>query len=112
MPMGMREAKRNIAMHRLLEPLLAGFLLVMCGAPAPAQTAADLQLVLAVDASGSVNQYRFDLQKQGYAEAFRDARVLRAISSGIAGAIAVTMVQWTGPSMQIQVVDWTVVKDQ
>ena len=46
---------------------------------APAQTAADLQLVLAVDASGSVDQVRFDLQKQGYVAAFRHARVLQAI---------------------------------
>jgi Protein of unknown function (DUF1194) len=80
--------------------------------PAAAQTAVDLQLVLAVDASGSVNQYRFDLQKQGYAEAFRNPRVLKAIRSGIAGAIAVTVTQWTGPDLQIQVVDWTVIKDE
>ena len=37
-----------------------------------ADTPVDLQLVLAVDASGSVNQYRFELQKQGYAAAFRN----------------------------------------
>src|SRR5581483_4864686 len=49
--------------------------------PAAAQTAVDLQLVLAVDASGSVNHYRFELQKQGYVAAFRHARVLQAIRS-------------------------------
>jgi len=85
---------------------------VLAAMPAAAQTAVDLQLVLAVDASGSVNQYRFDLQKQGYAEAFRNPRVLKAIRSGIAGAIAVTVTQWTGPDLQIQVVDWTVIKDE
>jgi hypothetical protein len=72
----------------------------------------DLQLVLAVDASGSVNQARFELQKQGYAAAFRNPRVLRAIRSGTTRSIAVTMVQWTGPAMQIQVVPWTLIHDQ
>jgi uncharacterized protein DUF1194 len=86
---------------------------VMAASPvALADTAVDLQLVLAVDASGSVNQYRFDLQKQGYAAAFRNPRVIQAIRSGIAGAIAVTVVQWTGPEMQAHVIDWTVIHDE
>jgi hypothetical protein len=76
-----------------------------------AQTAIDLQLVLAVDASGSVDQRRFELQQQGYVAAFRDPRVLRAIQSGAAQAIAVTMVQWTGPELQMQVLPWTVIND-
>ncbi len=92
--------------------VLAILVAACTGGLALAQTSVDLQLVLAVDASGSVNQYRFDLQKQGYAEAFRNPRVLKAIRSGIAGAIAVTVVQWTGPDLQIQVIDWTLVKDE
>jgi hypothetical protein len=81
-------------------------------AGAKAQPAVDLQLVLAVDASGSVDQVRFDLQKQGYVAAFRHARVLQAIRSGPNQAIAVTMVQWTGPVLQVQVVGWTPVGDE
>src|SRR5213080_2740940 len=72
---------------------LAGLalLLLFAGAPgAAAQTAADLALVLAVDASGSVDQIRFELQKRGYVAAFRHARVLQAIRSGPNRAIAVT----------------------
>jgi Protein of unknown function (DUF1194) len=76
-----------------------------------AQTAVDLQLVLAVDASGSVDQRRFELQQQGYVAAFRDPSVLRAIQSGAAQAIAVTMVQWTGPALQLQVLPWTLIND-
>jgi hypothetical protein len=92
---------------------LAAALLLACGVcmPAFAQTAVDLQLVLAVDASGSVDQRRFELQKQGYVAAFLDPRVLHAIQSGAAQAIAVTMVQWTGPALQIQVLPWTLIKD-
>jgi hypothetical protein len=76
-----------------------------------AQGAVDLELVLAVDVSGSVNQTRFELQKDGYVAAFRNPRVIGAIRSGPAQAIAVTMVQWTGPGLQIQVIPWTVIRD-
>jgi len=72
----------------------------------------DLALVLAVDASGSVSQPRFELQKQGYAAAFRDRRVLNTIRSGGTQSIAVTMFQWTGPRLHVQVVPWTVIKDE
>jgi len=92
----------------------AAALLLACAmsAPSAAQTAVDLQLVLAVDASGSVDQIRFDLQKRGYVAAFRHARVLQAIRSGPNQAIAVTMVQWTGPMMQVQVAEWSAVGDE
>lgn len=85
---------------------------ILAVAPARAQSAVDLQLVLAVDASGSVSMSRFELQKRGYAEAFRNRQVLEAIRSGPAAAIAVTMVQWTGPSLHLQVVPWTLLKDE
>lgn len=72
----------------------------------------DLALVLAVDASGSINQHRFDLQKRGYVEAFRNPLVLRAIQSGMLGSITVTMFQWTGPLLQREGVPWMVIRDQ
>jgi hypothetical protein len=90
----------------------AAMLVFATPVPVTAQTAVDLQLVLAVDASGSVDQVRFDLQKRGYVAAFRHARVLQAIRSGPHQAIAVTMVQWTGPMMQVQVAEWSAVGDE
>src|ERR1700716_3159932 len=97
----------------LLFAAVAAVMLAFVSAlPAAAQTAVDLQLVLAVDASGSVDQVRFELQKRGYVAAFRHARVLQAIRSGANQAIAVTMVQWTGPMMQVQVVGWTLIGDE
>jgi len=91
----------------------AAALLLACSVctSAFAQTVVDLQLVLGVDASGSVDQRRFELQQQGYVAAFRDPRVLRAIQSGVAQAVAVTMVQWSGPALQIQVLPWTLIND-
>ena len=96
---------------------VAGALLafVMIAAPiglTRADNSVALDLVLAVDVSGSVSTERFDLQKQGYAAAFRDRRVISAIKTAAGGSIAVTMTQWTGPHLQIQVVPWMSVKDE
>ena len=82
-------------------------LLALGAAPALAQNSVDLELVLAVDTSGSVDAVRFDLQKRGYVAAFRHAQVLQAIRSGPNQAIAVTMMQWTGPALHVQVAGWT-----
>jgi hypothetical protein len=105
-------------MSRLPSALVA--LLVWLSLPAPlqvrAQTATlpttDLLLALMVDASGSVNQHRFELQRRGYADAFRNKQVLNAIRGGSTGSIAALMVQWTGYNMQAQAVPWTLIKDE
>jgi len=90
----------------------AAALIIACASLAPATAQpVDLQLVLAVDTSGSVDAARFELQKQGYVAAFRHPRVLGAITSGPSRAIAVTMTQWTGPVLQTHVVPWTMIKD-
>jgi hypothetical protein len=74
-----------------------------------AERVVSLQLVLAVDASGSVDMQRFDLQKQGYAAAFRAPDVRSAIRGTATGSIAAAMIQWTGPNMQSVVVDWALI---
>jgi hypothetical protein len=82
---------------------------VALSAPRPvgADGNVDVQLVLAVDTSGSVNRERFELQRLGYVAAFRTPAVLKTIRSGQTGAAAITMTQWTGPAQQVQVVPWT-----
>lgn len=85
--------------------------LVSTLSPANAQTPVDVAIVLAVDASGSVNAQRFELQKRGYVAALRNPRVLSAISSGPQRAIAITMIQWTGPLLQVRVLPWTMIHD-
>jgi hypothetical protein len=113
---GRKTTGKRAACRRLASSLIAGgssllaFAALIC-APAQAQTPVDLQLVLAVDVSGSVNQTRFELQRDGYVAAFRNARVLETIRSGPHQAIAVTMVQWTGPALQVHVVPWMRVSD-
>ena len=96
---------------RLLRAL--AILLFAIAAPSSAQSPqyVDLALVLAVDASGSVDRVRFELQKQGYVAAFRHPRVIGAIQSGPTQAIAVIMMQWTGPALQVTAVPWTKITD-
>ena len=101
----------------MLRLLFAFTAMLFClSAPAKSQTNAlpttDIVLTLMVDASGSVNQKRFELQRRGYADAFRNRQVLNAIRGGSNGSIAVIMVQWTGPSMQALAVPWTLIKDE
>ncbi|MBI3452268.1 MAG: DUF1194 domain-containing protein [Rhodospirillales bacterium] len=72
-------------------------------------TPVDLQLVLAVDCSRSIDDDEFRLQVEGYAAAFRHPAVLKAIQSGARRTIAVTYMQWSGPSLQNQVVGWTLI---
>ena len=82
------------------------------GAAGRAPTTVDVNLVLAIDASGSVEDARFELQKRGFAAAFRDPKVLQAIRAGDHQSIAVLMLQWTGPPLQEVMVPWTLVKDE
>lgn len=91
--------------------ILAALLAISLPGHARATESVDLQLVLAVDATASVNDQRFELQKRGYAAAFRNPQVLKAIMSGAEQSIAVTMFQWNGPFVQAEVVPWMVVKD-
>ena len=101
-----------LSASRLLAALALAASMFSMRVPVRAQTAVDVELVLAVDASGSVSQERFLLQQRGYVAAFRDPRLLQAIRSGAARSIAVTMTQWTGPAMQIQVAPWAVISDE
>lgn len=69
----------------------------------------DLLLVLAADVSRSVNHEKFQLQREGYAAAISDPRVLEAVTSGRHRRIAVCFVEWSGMSAQRVVIDWTVI---
>jgi hypothetical protein len=98
--------RMSLALMVLAAVLLGG------QAPARAQTEVDLKLALMVDASGSVDRYRFELQKRGYIAALRNPRVLAAVVGGRTQSIAISMVQWTGPFLQVVVLPWTVIKDE
>ncbi|MFT5946731.1 MAG: hypothetical protein ACI807_000976 [Paracoccaceae bacterium] len=71
----------------------------------------DMQLVLAVDISFSISRDEQDIQRRGYVAAFLDPEVIRAITSGYQGRIAVTYLEWAGEDIQFQVVPWMVISD-
>ena len=60
--------------------------------PLPVRTCADVALVLAIDASGSIDDHEFDLQRTGYVDAFRNAEVHVALH--LAGVVDVAAVVW------------------
>ena len=99
---------RNRARAFALTALLAAF---------PALTAVaqgrdvpvDLELVIAVDVSGSIDPEEAKLQRNGYVGAFSDKEVIGAITGGMLGKIAVTYVEWAGIHYSRTIVDWTVI---
>src|SRR3954463_8138311 len=81
-----------------------------CGAAGAAEQV-DLLLVLASDVSRSVDTRKFELQRQGYAAALSNPRVIDAIKSGPHGCIAICFIEWSGATSQKLVIDWTIVSD-
>jgi Protein of unknown function (DUF1194) len=72
------------------------------------QTPVDLELVIAVDVSLSMDLEEQRLQRDGYVAAFRDGEIHKAIVSGAHGRIAVTYMEWAGPTSQHVVIPWTI----
>jgi hypothetical protein len=69
----------------------------------------DVELVIAVDVSLSMDTDEQRLQRDGYVSAFRDPELHRAISAGAYRRIAVAYIEWAGPSSQNVVVPWTLI---
>jgi hypothetical protein len=86
------------------------FFCLLCGhvsQAAAADTEVDLELVLAVDVSRSMDPGELRLQRDGYVAAFRHPEVIQAIQSGATGRIAVTYLEWAGSAFQTEIVPWT-----
>jgi Protein of unknown function (DUF1194) len=69
----------------------------------------DLELVLAVDISLSMDEDEQRLQRDGYVAAFRNPEIIEAIKTGPHGRIVVTYVEWSGESFQRIVIPWTLI---
>ncbi|MFK7945134.1 MAG: DUF1194 domain-containing protein [Paracoccaceae bacterium] len=85
-----------------MKGLFAFFLAI---SPPGAALACALELILAVDVSGSINVDEFALQTEGTAAAFEDPQVAEAIINQKGGVWA-TYTQWSGASRQRQVTGW------
>jgi hypothetical protein len=88
--------------------LLAALAAAMLGGARSAAAQADLALVLAVDVSGSVNDGRFKLQREGIAQALDSDDFAAIVSTGGHGAIEIAVVEWA--EEQRVVVPWVVVR--
>ncbi len=69
----------------------------------------DIELVLAVDVSRSMDYDEQLIQRQGYVDAFRDEELINAMLGGYYGRIAVTYMEWANEYTQQQTVAWTVI---
>jgi hypothetical protein len=72
----------------------------------------DLELVLGVDISGSVDEVEGALQRDGYVAALQDPKVIAAIRGGILGRIAVTYFEWADETVQSVSVGWTLIDSE
>ncbi len=107
-PPASRLARRWRTARRAAAILVLGWLAT---APGVRAEPVELELVLAVDSSFSVDREEFDLQMNGLARAFRDPRVSAAIRASGDHGIAVCLVQWAGNWDQSMALDWTAIRD-
>jgi hypothetical protein len=85
------------------------FALAVGPAAAQRQASVDLELVLAVDVSRSMDEEEQTLQRDGYIQAFRHKALIQAIKAGAGGAIAVTYVEWAESANTA--VPWTIISN-
>ncbi|MBZ9699812.1 MULTISPECIES: DUF1194 domain-containing protein [unclassified Mesorhizobium] len=78
-------------------------------APAPDSLAVDVELVLAVDISLSMDEKEFALQRAGYVEALRHPDFVKAVRAGNAGRIALTYFEWAGTVRDDALIGWQVI---
>jgi len=90
--------------------ILAAVSLTLMATPSRA-VPVDLELQLLVDVSGSIDAGEFNLQRDGYEAAFRDAGIIAAIESGAIGSISVQLIYWSSSANQAIGVDWTLIDD-
>ena len=89
---------------------LAPLVLLLLAGPSRAAEPADVDLVLLSDVSRSVDDSEFRLEKQGYAAALQDKRVLDAIAGGAAGAVAIAYAEFAGSDEVTTVLDWHILR--
>src|SRR6201994_1128106 len=98
--------------------LMAGGDVAVVAAPGPqpaqqrAETdanAVDVQLVLAVDVSYSMDMDELAIQREGYAQAIVSKEFLQALKTGPNGKVAVTYFEWAASSDQKIIIPWRVI---
>jgi len=91
-----------------LIPAIA-FLLAAIPPARAADSPVDLELILAVDVSRSMDIDEQKLQRDGYVAAITHPEVIAAVTQGLHGKIALTYVEWAGLDTQFTVVNWRMI---
>ncbi|MEZ5891058.1 MAG: DUF1194 domain-containing protein [Xanthobacteraceae bacterium] len=78
----------------------------------PADTTVDVELVLAVDVSYSMDPDEQALQRDGYAAALTSPEFVNAVRQGLHGKIVATYIEWAGAAEQKIIVPWRVIADR
>ena len=76
----------------------------------PSALAVDVELVLAVDVSYSMDPEEQALQREGYITGFTSREFMHALRGGMHGKVAVTYFEWAGPFDQKIVVPWRLIE--
>jgi len=97
---------------RSLLALLLGACLAFAPVRADGPEPVDLELVLAIDVSGSVDEEEAALQRRGYLMALVHPQVLEAITGGEKRKIGIVYIEWAGYHYQRVVADWSVIRDK
>src|SRR5437588_12687606 len=104
----------------LVVGLLAGGNMAGVAAPSPAaqpqqsadketNPSVDVELVLAVDVSYSMDMDELAIQREGYAQAIVSQEFLQALKTGPNGKIAVTYFEWAASSDQKIIIPWRLI---
>lgn len=76
---------------------------------ARAQYPVAIELVLAIDVSLSVNPWEYELMRNGFAQSFRDERVVEAFDRIGTQGVALAAFQWSDTTQQQVAIEWTLV---
>jgi hypothetical protein len=76
----------------------------------PSAIPVDVELVLAVDVSFSMDPDEQALQREGYIKALTSTEFLRALREGANGKIAVIYVEWAGANDQRIIMPWRLIE--
>jgi len=79
------------------------------GSKSAGSTEVDVELVLAIDISYSMDFDELALQREGYVQAIASQEFLNALKQGTNGKVAVTVVEWAGVAEQRIVLPWRLI---
>ncbi|EUB98993.1 protein of unknown function DUF1194 [Rhizobium sp. CF080] len=72
----------------------------------------DVELVLAVDTSRSMDYEEVRVQREGYVEALKHKEFIDAVKTGLTGRIAISYFEWAGDVVPDSIIDWTIIENE